>query len=65
MIGDNPKSDIKGANENGWISILVRTGLFKGENDEKNPAKYVVNDFKEAIELIFKLEGLGGHVLKI
>jgi len=24
MIGDNPKSDIKGANAQGWISILVR-----------------------------------------
>jgi len=24
MIGDNPKSDIKGANDHNWISILVR-----------------------------------------
>ncbi len=58
MIGDSPVSDIKGANEYGWISILVRTGLFKGDNDENNPAKYVVDNFKDAVELIFKLEGL-------
>jgi ribonucleotide monophosphatase NagD (HAD superfamily) len=35
MIGDNPKSDIAGANKKGWTSILVRTGVFKGaDNDE-------------------------------
>lgn len=39
MIGDNPKSDIKGANDAGWISILVRSGVFHGlENDKENPA---------------------------
>lgn len=44
MIGDNPKSDIRGANNIGWISILVRTGIFKGENDIVDPATYVVDD---------------------
>lgn len=34
MIGDNPNSDIKGANDAGWTSIMTRTGVFKGkEND--------------------------------
>ena len=28
MIGDNPKSDIDGANRLGWTSILVKTGVF-------------------------------------
>lgn len=28
MIGDNPKSDIRGANAAKWKSILVRTGVF-------------------------------------
>ena len=30
MIGDNPDSDIDGANRRGekWVSILVRTGVF-------------------------------------
>lgn len=49
MIGDNPAGDIRGANLAGWESILVRTGLFDGVNDEVDPAKYVVNDFKDAI----------------
>ena len=37
-IGDNPKSDIRGANDIGWISILVRSGVFKGVNDPLDPA---------------------------
>lgn len=28
MIGDTPESDIQGANNMGWISILVKTGIF-------------------------------------
>ncbi|WVQ81944.1 TIGR01456 family HAD hydrolase [Cryptococcus sp. DSM 104549] len=28
MVGDNPASDIAGANAHGWSSILVRTGVF-------------------------------------
>lgn len=38
MIGDNPKSDIRGGNNNGCVSILVRSGVFKGENDPEDPA---------------------------
>lgn len=29
MVGDNPASDILGANRYGWKSMLVRTGVFK------------------------------------
>jgi ribonucleotide monophosphatase NagD (HAD superfamily) len=65
MIGDNPLSDIEGGNKAGWTTILVRTGVFKSDaatsrhgNDKKNPATHVVEDFKEAIELIYKLEEL-------
>jgi ribonucleotide monophosphatase NagD (HAD superfamily) len=29
MIGDNPAGDIRGANQMGWESILVRTGVYK------------------------------------
>lgn len=59
MIGDNPESDISGANKTeGWKSVLVRTGVFRGEdNDKEFPADYVVDDIKEAIKLICKLEG--------
>ncbi|KAK5581296.1 hypothetical protein RB653_001327 [Dictyostelium firmibasis] len=60
-IGDNPYSDIKGANNlehEGWISILVKTGCFKGDgNHPEIPAKYVVDNVYDAIKLILKLEG--------
>lgn len=50
MIGDNPNSDIAGANAKGWTSILVKTGVFKEDdpensvngNDKKHPATHVV-----------------------
>lgn len=59
MIGDLPSSDIRGANQAGWSSILVKTGVFKGdENDKIDPAKYIVDDFSQAIKLIFQLESI-------
>jgi ribonucleotide monophosphatase NagD (HAD superfamily) len=66
MIGDNPKSDIEGANKKGWTSILVKTGVFDPNdtenstngNDKENPASYVVEDMKAAVELIYELEKL-------
>eukprot|EP00123_Amoebidium_parasiticum_P014174 comp22374_c0_seq1/m.33355 comp22374_c0_seq1/g.33355 ORF comp22374_c0_seq1/g.33355 comp22374_c0_seq1/m.33355 type:complete len:319 (-) comp22374_c0_seq1:742-1698(-) len=54
-IGDNPLSDIKGANEAGehWSSVLVRTGCFKGgENDEQNPADMVCDTVGVAVHKI-------------
>ena len=61
MIGDNPKSDIEGANKKGWVSILVKTGVFDPNdatssmngNDIENPAAYVVEDMEAAVALIF------------
>lgn len=35
MVGDNPASDIAGANAHGWSSILVRTGVFHDTHGEK------------------------------
>ena len=32
-VGDNLASDIMGANNYGWSSILVRTGVYKDEKD--------------------------------
>lgn len=62
MIGDNPPVDIKGANDAGFNSILVRTGVFQGgENDIENPAKYVVKDVNEAVNLICDKERLVLH----
>lgn len=55
-IGDNPKSDIRGANNAGddWQSVLVRTGLFQGEhhNDPHDPANHVFHNVAEAVEYI-------------
>ena len=53
MVGDNPLSDIQGANGAGipWKSILVRTGVFRGNNDTTHPAKVVKETVKEAVDL--------------
>jgi HAD superfamily hydrolase (TIGR01456 family) len=52
-IGDNPLSDIRGANSVGWFSILVRTGIFQqGENDPTDPAQLVVPSVREAVQYI-------------
>ena len=62
-IGDNPKSDVKGANNasDRWTSVLVRTGVFIGDgNDEKNPADKVVDDVGEALTYIFS-ENMGSY----
>lgn len=57
MIGDTPESDIQGANlkeADGWVSVLVRTGLFQGaENSREYPARYVCADVEEAVNMIF------------
>ena len=66
MIGDNPLSDIAGANKAGWVSILVKTGVFDvnnaiecvNGNSKEYPATHVVETFKDAIELIYRLENL-------
>jgi HAD superfamily hydrolase (TIGR01456 family) len=60
MIGDNPKSDIKGANDMGekWRSILVRTGCFVAQsaNDATNPAWRVCDDVVAAMQIIVQCE---------
>ncbi|EJU04030.1 HAD hydrolase [Dacryopinax primogenitus] len=33
MVGDNPESDIAGANAHGWESILVNTGVYNSADD--------------------------------
>ncbi|EFJ29788.1 hypothetical protein SELMODRAFT_90836, partial [Selaginella moellendorffii] len=61
MVGDNPATDIRGAKEAGkpWFSILVRTGCFRGiNNDEEFPADGVVDNIVEAVDFILKREGL-------
>jgi HAD superfamily hydrolase (TIGR01456 family) len=59
-IGDNPASDIRGANNrDGWKSVLVRTGVFPHreddwENDPNDPADIVEEDVWEAVDRIIR-----------
>ncbi|RUS13444.1 HAD-hyrolase-like-domain-containing protein, partial [Jimgerdemannia flammicorona] len=49
-VGDNPASDVAGANAYGWTSLLVRTGVFdgsEGENSREYPADAVVENVEE------------------
>lgn len=58
-IGDNPKADIRGANNagGGWKSVLVRTGIFSSSepNDREDPAHIVADDVLDAIQAILKI----------
>ncbi|KAH8916704.1 HAD-superfamily hydrolase [Atractiella rhizophila] len=55
MIGDNPHSDIAGANAMGWTSVLVKTGVFQGgANSEEYPAARVVDDVYDAVKWALK-----------
>lgn len=59
MIGDNPKVDINGALKAGppWSSILTRTGVFRGkDNDPQFPADLVVDTVEDAINCILEKE---------
>ncbi|KAG9285352.1 hypothetical protein G9A89_010827 [Geosiphon pyriformis] len=56
-IGDNPAADIAGANAHNWTSILVRTGVFQGkENDDRFPADFVAQHVLEAVQWVFSRE---------
>lgn len=59
MIGDNPASDIRGANAAGqdWRSILVCTGVYSGGphgNDPQDPAWRVEPDLRSAVERLVR-----------
>ena len=58
MIGDNPETDIRGANEIGgkWRSVLVRSGVYRGEgNHPIYPANAVVENVGDAVEMIQRM----------
>ena len=50
MVGDNPASDIAGANGFGWKSALVRTGVYR---DQDGPPKHkptiLVDNVEDAV----------------
>lgn len=59
MIGDNPASDIRGANSyqskhgSEWYSILVRSGVYNGGQPAWIP-KTIVDNVKQAVEWALK-----------
>ena len=59
MIGDNPESDIAGANAFGWESVLLnRTGVFRGEIEEARHTPTVVKgNVLEAVRWALEREG--------
>ncbi|KAF4587123.1 HAD-superfamily hydrolase, subfamily IIA, CECR5 [Ophiocordyceps camponoti-floridani] len=66
MIGDNPESDIRGANEfrpedgTEWVPILVRTGVWKKTTAEPEPRHrpaVIVDDVLEAVVWAINKEG--------
>ncbi|KJE89690.1 hypothetical protein CAOG_01123 [Capsaspora owczarzaki ATCC 30864] len=66
MVGDNPRSDVRGANsrQNGR-SVLVRTGVFSPhlDNDPSDPAHFVVPHVRDAVQLVMRHfdDGLHHH----
>lgn len=63
MVGDNPESDIRGANEfksplkTEWESILVKTGVYKDGTVPAYTPKAIVNDVALAIRWALQQEG--------
>ena len=62
-VGDNPASDIAGANAYGdpFVSVLVHTGMFQpskaaSDNDKRHPAAIVAADVEQAVEEIMRRE---------
>jgi len=62
MVGDNPESDIRGANSYKsrygveWISLLTRTGVYK-DRDGRRPTwepRAIVDDVKAAVQYALK-----------
>ncbi|CAO3651174.1 unnamed protein product [Cunninghamella echinulata] len=56
-VGDNPHADVKGANGYGWKSILVKTGVFRGEGNSKEyPADVVCDHVLDAVQWAIQQE---------
>jgi HAD superfamily hydrolase (TIGR01456 family) len=63
MVGDNPESDIRGANDfkspNGteWTSILVKSGVFRTGTKPKYEPKIIVDGVLDAVRWALDAEG--------
>ena len=62
MLGDNPESDIRGANqfksENGseWVSLLVKSGVFRGGEPSWKPRE-IVEDVWDGVQWALRRSG--------
>ncbi|QLG74039.1 hypothetical protein HG535_0F05510 [Zygotorulaspora mrakii] len=56
MVGDNPASDIIGAQEYGWKSCLVRTGVYKDDTSRLGSVKptMIVDNVYEAVKSVLE-----------
>ena len=63
MVGDNPESDIKGANDNGWESVLLRTGVYKDDDYNTMVAKPTVGVFNNVEDAVIEI--LESHGIKV
>ncbi|GAA5897469.1 uncharacterized protein JCM6883_006710 [Sporobolomyces salmoneus] len=64
MIGDNPLSDIAGANAFGWESILLKTGVFRGTKKEEatHVPTVLKEDVWEGVKWALEREGEGAAI---
>lgn len=63
MVGDNPESDIKGGNDYGWETILVKTGVYKDGDFSRNeklakPTLGVFNNVWEGVKAALHANGM-------
>ncbi|TDL22649.1 HAD hydrolase [Rickenella mellea] len=59
MIGDNPESDIAGANGANWSSILVKTGVYReGSGPPSHRPTLMAEDVEEAITMALRRESV-------
>ncbi|KAI1639634.1 HAD-like domain-containing protein [Biscogniauxia mediterranea] len=64
MIGDNPESDIKGANSFrsrrglDWKSVLCETGVYVAGTEPRHKPTYQARDVREAVQLALREEGI-------
>ncbi|KAF8859923.1 HAD-superfamily hydrolase [Acephala macrosclerotiorum] len=68
MVGDNPESDIRGANEyesahgTKWTSCLVKTGVFREGTKPAYAPKVIVDDVLAAVKWALRSEGWKGDI---
>ncbi|KAL3420377.1 hypothetical protein PVAG01_08876 [Phlyctema vagabunda] len=71
MIGDNPESDIRGANDfksavgTEWTSILLKTGVYRSGTVPAYTPKVIVDDVFKAVEWALQQEGFDASPMEL